>query len=264
MLYYPQLATGAISQFPVTRTATMRTVTNQLLSGDNIRMSDPAAAMIHWQLKYSELTNDEWSSLEQLFEAVEGQLNAFTFLDPMDNLLAWSEDWTKSVWNADPMLEVTTGIADPLGGNRAVRITNNGQATQGIVQNIAGPSWFQYCLSVYLRSAAPVDVQLVFSSTGQQSASEISVTPSWTRVVMATRLSLNQNGIGFGLQLAPGAQIYAFGVQVEPQPAPGLYVSTTDRAGVYSATRFDSDSLTQITTASNQNACTVSLVSTIA
>jgi len=263
MLYYPQLTTGAVSQFPVTRTATMRTVTNQLLSGDNIRMSDPAAATIRWQLKYSALTDDEWTSLEQLFEAAEGQLNTFTFLDPTDNLLAWSEDWTNSVWSADPMLEVTTGIADPLGGNGAVQITNNGQATQGIVQKIAGPSWFQYCLSVYLRSAAPTEVQLVFSSTGQQSANEISVTSSWTRVVMADNLSLNQDSIGFGLQLAPGTQIYAFGAQVEPQPAPGSYMSTTDQAGVYAATRFDSDSLTQITTAPNQNACTVSLVSAI-
>ena len=263
MLYYPQLATGAISQFPVTRTATMRTVTNHLLSGDTIRMSDPAATMIRWELKYSGLTDEEWSSLEQLFEAVEGQLNTFAFLDPTDNLLAWSEDWTKSVWNADPMLQITTGIADPLGGNGAVQITNNGQATQGIVQNIAAPSWFQYCFSVYLRSAAPTDVQLIFSSTGQESMDEISVTSSWTRVVMSDRLSLHQDGIGFGLQLATGTQIYAFGAQVEPQPAAGLYMSTTDRAGVYSATRFDSDSVAQTTTTTNQNACTVSLVSTV-
>lgn len=263
MLYYPQLTTGAVSQFPVTRRAVTRTVSNQLTSGDSIRMSDPNAATIRWQLQYSNLTDDEWASLEQLFETAEGRLNTFTFLDPIDNLLAWSEDWTKQAWSADPMLQVSTGIADPLGGNGAVRITNAGQAAQRIVQNIGGPSWYQYCYSVYLRCDASVELQILLSATGQESLSEISVNSSWSRVVMSDSLSLKQDGISFGLQLPPGAQVFAFGAQAEPQPAPGSYMKTTDRAGVYAQTRFASDSLEQITNAPDQNACTVSLASRV-
>ena len=37
MLYYPQLTTGAMSQFPVTRSTNMRTVANQLAE----RLHDP-------------------------------------------------------------------------------------------------------------------------------------------------------------------------------------------------------------------------------
>src|SRR5580704_12020987 len=122
MLYYPQLSTGAVSQFPVTRSANMRTVSNQLASGFTIRMADTGAQKVQWQLRYSSLTDAERSSIESLFESSEGQLNTFTFLDPTDNLLMWSEDWTQTVWTVDPLLQLTGGIADPTGGNDAIEL----------------------------------------------------------------------------------------------------------------------------------------------
>jgi hypothetical protein len=118
MLYYPQLTTGSIAQFPVTRSVNMRTVANQLPSGFTIRMADTGAQKVQWRLVYSDLTDGERSSLESLFEASQGQLNTFTFLDPTDNLLMWSEDWTQAVWTPDPLLQVASGVEDPLGGQR--------------------------------------------------------------------------------------------------------------------------------------------------
>src|SRR5271163_4783597 len=130
MLYYPQLTTGAISQFPVTRNTNMRTVANQLPCGYTIRMADTGTQKVQWQLRYSDLTDGERSSIESLFEAAEGQLNTFTFLDPTGNVLMWSEDWTQAVWTADPLLQVTAGVADPLGGSAAMQLTNTAQTTQ--------------------------------------------------------------------------------------------------------------------------------------
>ena len=72
MLYYPQLTTGAVSQFPVTRSTNMRTVANQLASGFTIRMADTGAQKVQWRLRYSSLTDGERSSIESLFEASEG------------------------------------------------------------------------------------------------------------------------------------------------------------------------------------------------
>jgi hypothetical protein len=114
MLYYPQLSTGAVSQFPVMRATNMRTVANQLPSGYTIRMADTGAQKVQWRLRYSALTNGELASIESLFAASEGQLNTFTFLDPTSNLLMWSEDWTQTVWTPDPLLQVTGGASDPL------------------------------------------------------------------------------------------------------------------------------------------------------
>src|ERR1700689_1884404 len=113
MLYYPQLTTGAVSQFPVTRNANLRTVANQLPSGYTIRMADTGAQKVQWQLRYSGLSDGELSAIQSLFVAAQGQLNTFTFLDPTDNLLMWSEDWTQAVWTPDPLLQVTAGMPDP-------------------------------------------------------------------------------------------------------------------------------------------------------
>ena len=263
MLHYPQLTTGSVCQFPVKRRTTLRTVSNELPSGDNIRMSDPAAARVRWQLQYLGITDGERTSIEQLFETAEGQLTKFTFLDPTDNLLMWSEDFTKSVWTIDPLLQVTSGIADPSGGTGAVQLTNTAQVPQSATQSIGAASWFQYCLSVYLRSDSPSTIQLVLSAAGQELRSAIAVTTVWTRATKTGSIPSNLDVISFRLELPAGARVSAFGAQVEPQLAPGHYKKTLDRAGVYSGTRFDSDSLTITTDAPNQHSCSVSLVSSL-
>lgn len=263
MLYYPQLTSGAVSQLPVTHRTSIRTVSNEVESGNTIRMGDPSAGSIRWQLQYSNVTDAEWASIEQLFEAAEGRLTTFTFLDPTANLFMWSEDWTKPVWTADPLLQVVAGMQDPLSGNNAVQLTNTSQSTQRIVQSIAAASWFQYCFSVYLRSDAPSVVQMVMSASDQDSLTSISIGPTWARAVKSGSLSVSQNGIGFGVQLPAGARIQAFGAQVEAQWGAGQYKKTIDRGGVYAKTRFDSDALILSTNAPNQNAGSVSLYSNL-
>jgi hypothetical protein len=263
MLYYPQLTTGAISQFPVTRDTNMRTVANQLPSGYTIRMADAGSQKVQWRLRYSGLTDAERSSIESLFEAAEGQLNTFTFLDPIYNLLMWSEDWTQAVWAADPLLQVAGGVPDALGGSDAMQLTNTAQTTQQIIQNTNGPSSFVYCYSVYVRSAVPTTIQLVVTATGQTALTPVTTGASWTRVTASANLSVQQDGVGFGVQLPAGSQVDAFGAQVEAQPGAGLYKKTIDLGGVYSNTRFSTDLLTITETAPNQSSCQVALISSL-
>jgi len=263
MLYYPQLTSGSVAQFPVSRTVNLRTVANQLPSGFTIRMADTGAQKVQWRLVYSDLTDGERSSIESLFEAAEGQLNTFTFLDPTDNLLMWSEDWTQSVWVPDPLLQVTSGVADPLGGSGAMQLTNTGQTTQKIIQNTSGPSFFVYCYSVYLRSNVPATIHLVVAATGQVASTAITARPSWTRVTTSGSLSVQQDSVSFGVQLPAGVQVDAFGAQVEAQPGAGLYKKTVDLGGIYSATRFSSDLLAVTATAPNQHSCQIGLISNL-
>lgn len=241
----------------------MRTIANQLSSGFTIRMSDPGWQKVQWQLRYTGLTDGERESIENLFEAAEGQLNTFTFLDPMANLLAWSEDWTQALWSADPLLQVTGGIADPLGNSNAIQLTNTGGSNQQIVQNIAGPSAFQYCYSVYVRSSAPAIIQMVQTTTGQTSLAPVIAGASWVRVTTPVSLSAGQNGIGFGVQVPAGAQVEVFGAQVEAQPEAGLYKKTTNLGGVYTNTRFSTDLLSFAANAVNQHSCQVNLISNL-
>jgi hypothetical protein len=263
MLYYPQLTTGSVAQFPVSRTVNMRTVANKLPSGFTIRMADTGAQKVQWRLVYSGLTDGERSSIESLFEAAEGQLNTFAFLDPTDNLLMWSEDWTQSAWTPDPLLQVTSGAADPLGGSGAMQLTTTGQTTQQIIQNTSAPSSFVYTFSVYVRSNVPATIQLVVAATGQVSSTAITTGASWTRVTTSGNLAVQQDGVSFGVQLPSGVQVDAFGAQVEAQPGAGLYKKTIDLGGIYSTTRFSSDLLTVTATAPNQHSCQIGLISNL-
>ena len=263
MLYYPQLMTGTVGQFPLTQRMTIRTVANELISGDAVRTSDPNEQLIRWQLQYSGLTDSEWLSIEQLFETMEGRLGTFTFLDPSNNLLSWSEDWTKSVWTADPLLQVVKGMQDALGGTNAMQLTNTSQTAQRIMQTVGGASWFQYCSSVYVRSDASCTVALVISASGQELKNIIGTSQNWGRVVYPAMLAVTQDGIAFGLEIPAGARIQAFGAQLEAQAGASEYKKTDDHCGVYSKTRFDTDALQVTTDALGRNASAVSLVSSL-
>ena len=79
MLCFPQLTPGAAVQFPCTKTMIQRTVVNQELDGGTVKLFDPGACRVEWQLKFAGLTSDEWGAIEQLFNTSEGQLGAFVF-----------------------------------------------------------------------------------------------------------------------------------------------------------------------------------------
>ena len=84
---------------------------------------------------------------------VEGAARrAFTFLDPTDNLLCWSEKLDESVWERNSLLTITAGIADPNGGTNATRVSNTGSGALSIQQTVNGPGWFQYAFGVQARS----------------------------------------------------------------------------------------------------------------
>jgi hypothetical protein len=264
MLYYPQLTSGSVSQYPIARTMQLRSLVNEMLGGDNIRAAEPGANTVRWELHYEGLTDAEWSSIDQLFEAAEGRLTTFTFLDPTDNLLLWSEDWTQAPWVTDPLIALETGVADPLGGSAAMQITNNAQTTQRVMQATGGPSEFQYSLSLYVKGDAACAVDLAVSATGQDWTTPVNVGTKWSRVSAGVMLSTTTDGVSFGIQLPAGGRVYAFGAQVEAQRAAGPYKKTTDVAGVYCQARFDSDVLSRVSNAPNQNSGVVKLMSNVA
>ncbi|MBV9269065.1 MAG: hypothetical protein JO061_23040, partial [Acidobacteriaceae bacterium] len=66
-LFFPQLLSGAVAQYPLRKTHQTRTVTNVLADGSMITFADPTAAKRIWQLTYSELTSADIGSLQQHF-----------------------------------------------------------------------------------------------------------------------------------------------------------------------------------------------------
>ena len=126
MPVFPQLATGAVALYPVTRQSVLRTVVNTLADGSTVVYSDPDAAQTMWELQAKGLTAAEWNAIEALFDAVAGQWQPFTLLDPAGNLFANSELLSAGSWTNGALITLTAGIGDPLGTSRATRVVNAG------------------------------------------------------------------------------------------------------------------------------------------
>jgi hypothetical protein len=253
-LMYPQLGTGALSQYPIRKTRRMRTVINEAADGSTVRLADAAAELVEWRLEYVDLTDAEAALLAQFFMDAEGSLNGFTFVDPAGNLLAWSAKLDTDVWEKDPFLTVADGVADPAGETRAWTVANSGTAGQVIAQTVGVPGGYPYCFSVYLRSSVPGTVRLMI---GEQAFERV-VHTAWGRVVCAATPPPGES-IRFGIELGAASAISVYGPQVEAQQGASVYRATT-RGGVYIDAHLRDDTFSVTRTGCNRNSCTVNIV----
>jgi len=244
-----------LGQFPIRKQQWQRTVVNTALDGSSVRLADPNGASTRWTLNYAGLTDSERAALEVFFEAAEGSLNAFTFLDPTANLLAWSDQLTNTVWQTGPLLTLMGGVPDPWGGNSAWTLTNTGAAAQSITQNLQAPGGYQYCFSAYLRAAAATAVTLL---AGSQELN-CNAGSGWTRVTFSQTGDPAASSVVFGVQLPAGSALSVYGMQVEPQVGASEYRPSTT-GGVYENARLDIDELTVTTTGPGQHSCTVKII----
>jgi hypothetical protein len=251
---YPQLLTGAMSQFPIVKQRRPRTVVNAAADGSSIKLADPAGETVGWQLHYANLCDTELAALQQFFTDMEGSLTSFTFLDPAANLLAWSEALTNSVWETAPLLTLSGGVADPLGGNNAWQLANSGQAAQNLTQTLNIPASYTYCFSVYAFSSQPVAMQLQLGSNLAQFVLNV----HWNRIRITGTCGETGAAVEVGLQLPAGATACVFGPQVEAQPAPSAYQTGTT-GGVYENVRFRDDAFTLTSTDMNHHSATVNI-----
>ena len=254
-LVYPQLETGALSQFPLRKTRRTRTVTNRAADGSTIKLADPAGVITEWNLAYSDLSDQEAATLRMFFEAAEGSLNSFTFLDPSGNLLAWSDRLNNEVWQRDPALTLTGDVADPRGRTQAWRLANTGTAIQTVAQTIAAPGACQYCLTAYLRAGVPATLRLW---AGDDSVSA-DVTPVWNRLMLTSSNQSDVTSMRFGIEVAALATVEIYGIQVEAQPGSSGYKATS-RGGVYEGAHLRDNALAIIRTGVNRNSCTVNII----
>ena len=240
MLVFPQLSTGAPALYPLTKTSRQRTVVNTLGDGSIVVYADPDAASLGWEMHAKGLTAAEWNAIEALFEATAGMWQSFTFLDPVGNLIAESEDFGASAWTNGALIALTSGVADPLGTTRATQVVNAGLATEAVAQTLAVPGNFQYCLSVWARTDSGTAVTLMIGSA----AKTFVLGTSWTRISLAVNQGLSTESVTFGAQLSAGGTVVLFGMQAEAQVAPSDYKLTGTTGGVYANARFGADTFT--------------------
>jgi hypothetical protein len=254
MLVYPQLATGALSQFPVLRRHRLRTLVNTAADGTVVKLADPGAETVEWQLQYTGLSDAELAALVQFHVAAEGTLNSFTFVDPTANLLAWSNDFSNAVWDAGPFLSSTEATADPAGGSEAWHVVNAGAAAQSLSQTPGAPGGYLYCLSVYAKSVNPTTLTLLLGNSRYNR----NLTPTWQRLACCGTTDQGSQ-VTFGLEIGAGAAIDIYGTQVEPQASPSIYKAGTS-GGCYENARLRDDTFSFTTTDLNRHSATVNII----
>jgi hypothetical protein len=235
MSWYPQIGSGSIAQFPLTRSQRWRTIIND-----------------------QDLTDSEAGSISALFAASQGSYGAFTFLDPLANLLGWSEDFSQAGWQAG-LLQNAPGVPDPLGTNRASSVSNANPGTQTLQQTLGIEGSYVTCFSVYLRSDTAGTVALQRDST----QITVPVGPVWQRAFLSGTGATGAVQSGFSIEVAAGQTIDVWGPQVEAQPYPSAYKQTTTALGIYDETYFEGDELKITNTSVGLSSCEISLLSRV-
>ena len=242
-LFFPQLSSGAVGQYPIHKTQVTRSVMNRLADGTIIVSPDPYASKLIWQLSFTQLSKDDVSALQAHFQQCCGPYRAFTFIDPTDNMLTSSADLSSESWQKNPQIEIAPGATDPTGENNAFVLTNNSASLQSLWQQLSVPANFQYCFSFWVRSAAASSVAVSRRGTTTGAFDQLPSADTWSRVVSSGRLSDSGDQFTVGLNLSPGQQIFVFGLQLEAQIQPSTYHPTFSRGGVYPSSRWASDAL---------------------
>jgi hypothetical protein len=262
-LFFPQLSSGAVVQYPIKKTNISRNIQNVLPDGSMILFADPHGWMLNWELTYSELSGSDIGLLQTHFSNCLGPFHAFTFIDPTDNMLVSSEDLTNPAWLNQGGMAIAGNVADPIGGATAFTVTNTSQTPQSIAQTLNVPAGYQYCLSLYAACATQTTLTVSRQGPNMSHSDAISIGTLWTRLVSSGRLS--DSGIGFtvGFTLSPGEQVHIYGIQLEAQPAPSRYRPTAQSGGVYPNAHWVSDQLLIAAQGLNQFSSTFSIETAI-
>ena len=242
-LFFPQLSSGAMAQFPFSKRRTLRTIQNLLGDGSMFLSSDPNAARNTWVLGLDGLSSADIQAIQAHFTACLGPLRAFTFLDPSDNMLKFSSDLTNPVWTVSPDIQIAQRVADPFGGSTAFVVTNSGQIPETIGQTMLVPANYQYCLSVYVRGSGSSSLTLKRRGTADSASISFACRTSWNRIVSTGRLNDAGTTLTIEIQLQPGETLQICGPQLEPQVEPSRYRPTASRCGVYRNAHWASNQL---------------------
>ncbi len=256
---FPQLETGAVTQFPFSKRTFQRVILNEAADGSTVRAADPFCGAIEWTLTFKHISDDELGRLSRFFDECHGRLLDFTFGDPTDNLLAWSEQLDEPVWETGPWLAMAPGLSDPIGTDGAWQVSNTGPSPARLAQTIEYPNDRVCSFSLYARSGAASTISLVRRGTTDELAATQAIGTVWQRV------SLRCAGIGsgpvsqFGVDVPPGGVVELFGLQAEAQPSPSYYKRTASRCGIYLNSRLLSDELEFVTNGPNSHSATIGI-----
>jgi len=84
---FPTLKTGAVVQYPATKSYRYSTCVVKFLDGSDQRYRQYTAPLRRWQIRLEMLDESEITSLEQFFLSQQGNFGSFSFPDPWTQTL---------------------------------------------------------------------------------------------------------------------------------------------------------------------------------
>jgi hypothetical protein len=242
-LFFPQLSSGALAQYPVKRVKSVHTAGYLAEDGTKIMHFDPQGSTLMWQLSYSGLNQSEVGALETLFEACCGQFRGFTFIDPVANLLG-------PQWLTDPLVQVTGTV-----------FTNTGNVPGAAYQTLASPAGYTYSFSVPGNLSADSSAVLTLAANGPSSQNQVVVALNQPLIVYSGALA--DAGMGFTIRilLQPGQSIDLSQAQLEAQPVPSPFRQAL--GGVYVNAHWATDELTFVAQDPGSFAANLSIVTNV-
>ena len=84
MATFPSLKTGAVAQYPASKSLRFRNQIVRFVDGTEQRYRDGAGQLRQWEIRLGNLDDGEMAAIGQFFVDNLGQFGGFTFTDPWD------------------------------------------------------------------------------------------------------------------------------------------------------------------------------------
>ncbi|HEV3334582.1 MAG TPA: DUF2460 domain-containing protein [Bryobacteraceae bacterium] len=85
MATFPTLKTGAVAQYPASKSLRFQNQVLRFLDGTSQRYRDSAGMLHSWDILLSQMDEQEMAEIEQFFVDNQGCFANFTFTDPWDS-----------------------------------------------------------------------------------------------------------------------------------------------------------------------------------
>lgn len=263
--YFPQInANGIAGPKGMSTKLVYRTDIRDMENGKRFTYAHLANPLQLVSLPFRNISDAELTVLKDFFVARGGPKEEFEFLNPMGNLVTYSEDFSNAAWTKT---SVTVGAAttDPFGGNRATILTSSaasGTISTTVVPSGTLPTGFVLCLSLWARAnGASQDIET--SIVGVSSKVHVLPEGKWKRIhhtVVNTSGAILNFQIGGNSHWGSGERIDMWNVQCVSGPGPGPEMRTpAGIPGRVAKARFTSDSFEWTTEAPDNNRVTIVL-----
>lgn len=253
------LETGALARYPLSTKEVFSTRTNKFADFSRQTFAQLANPLSQWVINLQLLKDSEASDWKDLFEATQGAYAPFTFIDPWDNLLQYSEQQETSPWASVGGIAVTQAsgaIVDPFGRfsqrPRLLTISNTGTAlleqTVNVLPGGTGNSrtaGLTLTASIYAYlTAGSLPFSLAINDGAGASSVTVTPTTSWQRFAVTRRSVSTNTSTNVTIELnnfSSTGGVYIFGVQLEAAGAMSDYKTTTSYCGFHPTCYFQTD-----------------------